>query len=312
MRLAVCVPDGSGARWAEAFSRQRPDAQVTVWTSEAAPVPADFACVWAPPREFFDVHPPFKAVLNLGAGVDSILKLPDLPSLLKGAPLIRLNDAGMASQMAEYVTSFIARQVRGFDVYAAQQAETRWKKRAPLDKSEWPVGVMGMGSIGAVVARSISANGYPVAGWSRASKRVEGVNVFAGHESLNEFLSATRILVLVLPATRETESIVDAKALSRLKPGGLVINIGRGALIDDAALIAALDSGRLSHAVLDVFREEPLPADHPFWRHPGITVTPHVSGFTLVEPSVRQILDKIAALERGETVEGAVDLGRGY
>lgn len=105
---------------------------------------------------------------------------------------------------------------------------------------------------------------------------------------------------------------MNADALSRLKPGGLVINIGRGTLIDDAALIAALDAGHLSHAVLDVFREEPLPAAHPFWQHPGITVTPHVSGFTLIEPSVRQILGKIAALERGEAVEGVVDLGWGY
>ena len=166
MRLAICVPDSSGVRWVEAFVRLQPDGDVTIWTPGAAPIASDFACVWAPPREFFEVHPPFKAVFNLGAGVDSILKLADLPSLLKGAPLIRLNDAGMAMQMAEYVTSFIARQVRGFDGYAAQQAETLWKKRAPVDKSAWPVGVMGMGSIGAVVARSISAKAL----WTRATR----------------------------------------------------------------------------------------------------------------------------------------------
>ncbi|MBL8514404.1 MAG: glyoxylate/hydroxypyruvate reductase A, partial [Betaproteobacteria bacterium] len=155
-------------------------------------------------------------------------------------------------------------------------------------------------------------NGYPVLGWSRTPKPVEGVRTFAGRAAFDEFLAATRILVLVLPATQETASIIDAAALSRMQPGGLIVNIGRGALIDDAALIASLDAGHLAHAILDVFREEPLPAGHPFWRHPNVTITPHVSGFTLIEPSVRQIMGKIAALERGEKVEGVVETERGY
>lgn len=277
-----------------------------------APVEADYACVWAPPREFFVAHTRFKAVFNLGAGVDAILKCDRLPDLLKGAPLIRLNDAGMAAQMAEYVTNFIERHTRRFDAYFDQQRHATWKKHMPAARSEWPVGVMGVGSIGAVVVRSIHSQGYPVAGWSRQTKVLDGIRVFAGRESLEAFLAASRILVLVLPITLETESIVDAQALARMKPGGLLINVGRGALVDDNALMAALDQGHLAHAVLDVFREEPLPAGHPFWRHPGITVTPHISGLTLIEPSVRQILDKIAALERGERVEGLVDLQRGY
>lgn len=312
MNLSICVPDASGARWVEAFATLRPDLEAHAWKPGETAVHADYACVWAPPRDFFEGHAPFKAVFNLGAGVDSILKLEGLPTLLKAAPLIRLNDAGMASQMAEYVTSFLARHVRGFGDYATQQSVALWKKQPPVDKSEWPVGVMGLGSIGAAVAQAVFANGYPVVGWSRTPKTLDGMQVFAGREALDEFLAASRVLVLVLPATRETNSVIDSAALQRLRPGGLVINIGRGALIDDPALIHALDGGHLGHAVLDVFREEPLPTEHPFWRHPKVTVTPHISGFTLIEPSVRQILEKIDALERGDTVEGVVDLERGY
>ncbi len=312
MKLAVCIPDATADRWVAAFQRERPGVQVTHWRPGQPPADADYACVWAPPREFFQQHAPFKAVFNLGAGVDAILRLPDLPALLKGAPLIRLNDAGMAAQMAEYVTGHIAAHVRGFDQYAAQQRDARWRKRAVEERSAWPVGVMGMGSIGTRVARAIRANGYPTAGWSRTPKRVEAIRVVSGREALDEFLESTRILVLVLPATSETESIINAGALSRLQPNGLLINIGRGALVDDAALVEALDRGHLARAVLDVFREEPLPVEHAFWRHPQITVTPHISGVTLVEPSVAQICAKIDALARGESVDGVVDFERGY
>jgi glyoxylate/hydroxypyruvate reductase len=312
MRILLSVPDGSTARWIEAARRGIADAEVVEWKPGDGPTMADYAMVWTPPAAFFSTNSRFKAVFNLGAGVDAILRLPDLTALLKGAPLIRLNDAGMAPQMAEYVCSHVASHVRGFGDYEAFQRTATWKRRAAIELSEWPVGVMGVGSIGSVIAGALRGFGYPVRGWSRTPKILDGIPVYAGRGALDEFLASSRILVLVLPRTGETESIIDARALETMRPGGMLVNVGRGALIDDDALIAALDRGQLERAVLDVFREEPLPPSHPFWAHLKITVTPHVSGYTLVDPAIAQIAEKIACLERGEEVDGVVDIERGY
>jgi glyoxylate/hydroxypyruvate reductase A len=171
---------------------------------------------------------------------------------------------------------------------------------------------MGIGSIGRAVAEAVARFDYPVHGWSRTERHSGGMRLFNGRGAFNEFLAATRVLVLALPLTPDTRGIIDANALSMLRDSGLLINIGRGALIDEAALLAALHAGRLHRAVLDVFDPEPLPPDHAFWAHPKVTLTPHVSGVTLIAPSVAQIVQKIDALERGESVDGVVDLSRGY
>ncbi|MBL8520366.1 MAG: glyoxylate/hydroxypyruvate reductase A, partial [Betaproteobacteria bacterium] len=176
----------------------------------------------------------------------------------------------------------------------------------------WPVGVMGMGSIGAVIARAVAGFDYPVQGWSRSPKAMDGFKVYAGRDELDAFLAATRVLVLALPLTADTRHVVDAQALATLRDGALVINVGRGALIDDGALLAALDAGKVARAALDVFAAEPLPDGHAYWTHPKVTVTPHISGTTLIAPGVAQIVAKIEALERGDPVDGIVDLERGY
>jgi glyoxylate/hydroxypyruvate reductase A len=312
MRLALFVADQSAPRWVDAFKVARPQWHVVQWREGEPPTDFDYAAAWAPSEAFLRALPPIKALMNLGAGVDAVLRLPNLASLLGKAKLIRLNDAGMASQMAEYVCHALAREARGFAHYEALQQERQWKKSATVDKSAWPVGVMGIGSIGRVVAEAVARFDYPVHGWSRTARNFGGMRVFNGRSALNEFLAATRVLVLALPLTPDTRGIIDAKALSMLRHSGLLINIGRGALIDEAALLAALHAGHLQRAVLDVFDPEPLPLDHAFWAHPKVTLTPHVSGVTLIAPSVAQIVQKIDALERGESVDGVVDLSRGY
>lgn len=312
MKLLVFVPDESGPRWVAAFHAARPGWEVAQWRPGDAPATADYAAAWAPSTDFFAANGPFKAVMNLGAGVDAILKLPNLAGLLRGAPLIRLNDAGMGAQMAEFACHALAREARGFATYEAHQRAGQWKKKPYTEKSEWPVGVMGVGSIGQVIARAVAGFDYPVHGWSRTAKSIDGLKVYAGRGELEAFLAATRVLVLALPLTAETRHLVDASALARLRDGALVINVGRGALIDDAALLSALDSGKVIRAALDVFAVEPLPPDHAYWHHSKVSLTPHISGTTLIAPGVSQIVDKIDALERGDAVEGTVDLGRGY
>jgi len=196
--------------------------------------------------------------------------------------------------------------------YFAQQRDALWQPRAELPARLWPVGVMGLGVIGAHVAQRIASLGYPVAGWSRTGAAVEGIDVYAGAAGFQPFLARTQVLVNVLPLTRETRGILDARAFSAMPRGGYVVNIGRGAHVVDQDLIAALDSGQLAGAMLDVFEQEPLPAGHPFWRHPGIIVTPHVAAPTLAAEAQTQIADTIRRIERGEAPLGLVDRNKGY
>ncbi|HNW02156.1 MAG TPA: NAD(P)-dependent oxidoreductase, partial [Burkholderiaceae bacterium] len=162
------------------------------------------------------------------------------------------------------------------------------------------------------VAKALASFEFPVNGWSRSVKVIEGVRCFTGREQLDAFLAATRVLVCLLPLTPDTRDIMRLGTLARLKPGGYVINVARGAHLVDEDLITLIDRGHLSGATLDVFRTEPLPQGHPFWHHPKITVTPHTSARTLRDESIAQIVAKIQAMERGEPVAGIVEPGRGY
>ncbi len=309
MKIIFYFPAKNSGPWLDAIAAALPDAEVWLWTPACAQRQADYAIVWAPPAELFATQQKLKAVFNIGAGVDGVMALPNLP---EGVPLVRLNDAGMAVQMAEYVCHALIRHTREFDVYAEQGKDHRWKMRRPINREEFPVGVMGLGSIGAHVAEAVAVFGYPTFGWSRSPKSLHGVTTFTGDNQFDDFLNAVRVLVCMLPLTPETEGILNATTLSKLKPNGYLINVARGRHLVEEDLLALLADGTLAGAALDVVREEPLPADHAFWAHPKITLTPHIAAVTLREQSVAQIANKIRALARGETVDGMVDFKRGY
>jgi len=226
--------------------------------------------------------------------------------------VIRLTDAGMAEQMAEYVTLAVLRAYREMDVYAAQQRDGRWEPRPRLAKAGFRVGLMGFGVLGRAIASALMPFGFPLVSWSRTRKVPDGITSFAGSDELPAFLASSNVLVCTLPATPETQGMLDRAALSQLPRDAHVVNIARGSLIVDADLIALLDSGHLAGATLDVFRVEPLPPNHPFWHHPRVTVTPHVSAATLIPESVAQVAAKIRSLENGEAVSGGIDRQRGY
>jgi len=215
-------------------------------------------------------------------------------------------------QMAEYVCHALIRHFREFDGYEADARAGRWSYRKPRERADWPVGIMGLGVLGERVARAVGAFEFPVHGWSRTPKRIEGVVCHHGADGLDGFLAQCRVLVNLLPLTPETENLLDRHTLGRLQPGAVLINVARGGHVVDEDLLALLDSGHLAGATLDVFRTEPLPADHPFWHHPRITVTPHTAARTLRAESIAQIAHKIAALERGDPIAGVVDPARGY
>ncbi|MGQ0711884.1 MAG: 2-hydroxyacid dehydrogenase [Rhodoferax sp.] len=307
MRVVYWSADQDAAAWVPGLQSAMPGVDVQEWAPGAAP--ADYAVVWKPPQALLDAQGgQLKAIFNTGAGVDALMKL-RLPS---DVPIVRLDDAGMSVQMAEYVCHAVIRHFREFDAYERDTDALKWSFRKPRSRIEFPVGVLGLGVLGERVARSLCQFDFPVNGWSQTPKDVPGVACYHGPEQFGAFLAATRIVVCLLPLTPETENILNARTLAQLQAGGYVINVARGAHLVDADLIAQIDCGHLAGATLDVFRVEPLPKDHPFWAHPKITVTPHTSARTLRTESIAQIASKIAALERGEAVRGVVDTQRGY
>ncbi|WP_428003394.1 2-hydroxyacid dehydrogenase [Acidovorax sp.] len=306
MNITFCCTDTKAEPWLQGLQAALPQASISIWQPGAPQ--ADYAVVWAPPQQFVDEQPALKALLNIGAGVDALLKL----RLPPGVRVVRLDDAGMAVQMAEYVCHAVIRHFREFDAYEADMQAGRWGYRKPRLRSEFPVGVMGLGVLGERVARTLAQFDFPVNGWSRSPKAIEGVRGFSGAGSFNDFLGASRVLVNLLPLTPDTQDIINRENLSRLQPGAYVVNVARGAHLVEDDLLALIDSGHVAGATLDVFRKEPLPAGHPFWNHPRIVATPHTSARTLREESIAQIAGKIAALQRGESVAGIVDPGRGY
>ena len=306
MRISFCCTGTRPEPWLKAFRAILPHAVVEEWRPGAPQ--ADYAVVWAPPQQFLDEQPALKGIFNIGAGVDALMKL----KFQRDTLVVRIDDGGMAVQMAEFVCHAVIRHFRELDIYQADVAEGNWTHRKPLRRSDHPVGVMGLGVLGERVARAVAHFEFPVLGWSRTARQVPGVRCYAGAAQFDEFLAGTRILVCLLPLTPQTRDIINARTLSRLLPGGYVINVARGAHLVDEDLIALLDSDQLAGAALDVFRTEPLPPEHPFWRHPKITVTPHTSARTLRDETIAQIAGKIHAVERGEPIAGVVDVQRGY
>ena len=306
MHITFFSKDTKPEPWVNALRQQLPDARVEAWAPGAEP--ADYAGDWAPPQDFLDAQPRLKGLFNIGAGVDALMQL-RLPT---GVPVVRLDDAGMSVQMAEYVCHAVIRYFRELDVYAEEAQQAHWAFRRPRVRADFTVGVMGLGVLGQRVAQALRGFEFPVVGWSRTPREVEGITCHAGAEGLSAFLGASQVLVNLLPLTLDTENILNRDTLAQLRPGAYVINVARGAHLVDADLLALLDSGHLAGATLDVFRTEPLPAEHPFWQHRCITVTPHTSARTLRDESVAQIAGKIRALERGESITGVVDPLRGY
>ena len=271
--------------------------------TEAAPGAVDYI-VYAPssPLQDFTPYTRTKAVLNLWAGVERIVGNPTLTQ-----PLCRMVDPGLTEGMVEWVVGHALRHHLGMDRHIVNPGHV-WDPTCPPLAREQGVTVLGMGALGAACAAALRALNFPVTGWSRTAKP----GCLHGEAGLHEALVRAEILVTLLPKTPETENLLNARTLAMLPRGAVILNPGRGALIDDAALIAALDAGQVGHATLDVFRIEPLPRDHQFWSHPAVTVTPHIAADTRALTASRAIAENIRRGEAGEPFLHLVDRARGY
>lgn len=247
-----------------------------------------------------------RAVLSLWAGVEKVVDNPTLH-----IPLTRMVDEGLTQGMQDWVTGQVLRHHLGLDRHILDQSG-QWDAPVPPLAPDRPVTVLGLGALGQTCARALAGLGFAVTGWSRRPKSLPGINCQSGPDGLRTALASAQILVLLLPATPDTDSILDARALAALPRGAVVINPGRGTLIDDDALLVALDAGHVSHATLDVFRIEPLPHEHPFWAHPRVTVTPHIAADTRPDTSARVIAANILRSEAGEALLHEVDRHAGY
>lgn len=298
--------------WIAELEKQLPGSRVREW-KPGDDRPADYALVWHPPVEMLQGRD-LKAVFALGAGVDSILsKLREHPQMLPlSIPLFRLEDTGMGLQMQEYAVSQVLHWFRRFDDYQALKQQARWQPLDEYRREDFTIGIMGAGVLGAKVAQGLQAWGFPLRSWSRSRKAWPQVQSFAGADELNEFLRETRVLINLLPNTAETVGVINQQLLAQLPDGSYVLNLARGVHVVEDDLLAALESGKLKGAMLDVFSREPLPAASPLWAHPRVAMTPHIAAVTRPQEAIAYIAGTISQLERGETVSGQVDRQRGY
>jgi glyoxylate/hydroxypyruvate reductase A len=309
--LYNCPGDTSAevATWRDYLLAYDPAIDFRVWPDTGAVEDIDYCLAWKTRPGDLKRYPNLKAIFWLGAGVDHLLKDPDLP---RQVPIVRLVDPGLTAGMTEYVLLHVLRYHRRAPELEAHQRESRWRPLdTPLAKDR-RVGLLGFGVLGQDAAMKLLMLGFDVAGWSRSAKRLDGVTVFDGDAGLTPFLARTQILVCLLPLTPATSGIINARTLAALPKGAYVINAARGGHVVDADLIAALDRGHIAHATLDVFHREPLPVEHPFWRHPRITLTPHVASQTISETASRVVIDGLTALRDGRPPANVVSLEKGY
>ena len=297
MSILFSWKNGNADLWQREFATRLPSQQFRVYPDVGPVDSVEYALVWMPPMGDLKRYPNLKAIFSIGAGCDHILRDPDVP---RSIPIVRLVDDVSVRDMSHFALHWALHFQRNFHLYAEQQRDGIWQRHPYLDVSEHCVGVLGLGGMGTPIARMFADLGFEVIGWSRARKVIDGIHCCAGLDELPEVLAGSSILVSVLPLTSETAGLLNCDRFAQMKAGSFLINIGRGPVIDEADLIAALDKGQLGAAALDVFDVEPLPVDHPFWKHPRIHVTPHTAGPTKDVSAIEQIIRNIERIERGE------------
>ncbi|MBW2412778.1 MAG: glyoxylate/hydroxypyruvate reductase A [Deltaproteobacteria bacterium] len=309
MALLIIAPELESEMFADELQRLDPDLDVRIWPQTGNADDIELALTWHHPIGEFAKFKKLKCIASLGAGVDHIFRDSELP---EGVPVTRVVQSSMSQFMSEYVILAVLHYCRQFDIYKDDQAAKRWHSRIPLLARDICIGIMGLGQLGADAARKLAQLEFNVAGWSRTPKTIDGVESYAGNDALGEFLSRANILVCLLPLTPATTGILNSSTFEKLPAGAYIINVARGAHLIEDDLLAALDSGHLSGACLDVFQTEPLPEDHPFWSHPKILITPHISSITDPISVMPQILENYRRMKSGKPLTHVVDIDRGY
>ena len=297
-----------GRRWAALFRQQAPEIDFRIWPDVGDPLQVRYLAAWLPPDDLAQRFPNLKLLFSTGAGVDQF----DLAALPPALPLVRMVEPGIVQGMVEYVLHAVLDLHRDMPAYRRQQAERAWRPLPVRTAAQCRVGVLGLGSLGQAVLQALRALGFDCAGWSRSTHEIAGVHCFAGDAERDAFLRRTDILVCLLPLTDETRGLLDRRLFDALPRGAALVHVGRGPQLVAADLLAALDSGQLAEAVLDVTDPEPLPADAALWGHARVRITPHIASMTQPDSAAAVVLDNLRRFEAGEKPIGLVDRFKGY
>lgn len=295
--------------WAPILQAIDPKMELRDWPECGAPEDIEAAIVWRHNYGTLQQFPNLKVICNVGAGVEHILGDPALP---EGVPVTRVIDHRMTGAMSEYMILHVLRYHRRMDETQRNQAAKVWEYLPPDNAATTTIGILGLGELGLDAATKIGALGFRIAGWSRSQKSLPGIDGFHGADGLAPFLAQCKMLICLLPLTAETRGIINAETLANLPRGAYVINAARGGHIVDDDLLAALDSGHIAGATLDVFHVEPLPGEHRYWSHPGVTITPHNAADSFPEDVAPQLVENVRRALAGEALLNVVERARGY
>lgn len=308
MSLLLLAPDRDMSPLKDAIHRLDSDIDVEIWPGVSNKQRVQFVVSWNHPAGILGEFPNLRVVSSLGAGVDHIFRDQEIPDHVS---VTRVVTESLVRQMKEYILNAVLTYQRNIATYFRLKQSAEWKVYPNKKAVDIPVGIMGLGEIGMPVAAFLSQNGYRVNGWARSEKEISNVNTFT-EDQLSKFLQKTRILICLLPLTPDTRGILDLKLFKKLKHPAYLVNTGRGEHLVEEDLVYALDKGWLDGAFLDVFAEEPLPDQHPFWNRENIMITPHVSSLTPPEEAARQIADNYKRALSGLELVNKADRERGY
>ena len=308
MTLLYKADPERGKQWAQLFARKAPGIPFRLWPDTGDPAAVRYLAAWQPPEDPARTLPNLEVIFSVGAGIDQF----DLSAVPDHIAVVRMVEPGIVEGMVEYVTQAVLTLHRDLFDYAAQQQQRVWRELPVRAAASRRVGVLGLGMLGRAVLERLRLFGFACAGWSRSAHVLPGIDCYAGAESLDAFLARTDILICLLPLTDATRGLIDAGFLAKLAKGASLINVGRGAQLDQQSLLNALESGHLANAILDVTDPEPLPPAHPFWTHPRVRLTPHIASATRPETAVDVVLENIERHRDGLPMLGQVDRSRGY
>tara|TARA_R110002126_G_scaffold16527_27_gene66077 strand:+ start:7093 stop:8013 length:921 start_codon:yes stop_codon:yes gene_type:complete len=306
MSIALIIPDRKLDDLQQRLQLVLPDIRIEIWPDLVDPAAVEFAVVWKQPHGCLKDLPNLKAIQCFGAGVDAILADPTLPDL----PISRIVDPTLTQAMVSYLDGIVSYYRLQLDLFSTQQQQRLWRPKSPRKLSN--ISVLGLGELGSAAAAHFSQAGFQLTGWARTARSLINVQCLAGDDQLLPAVAAADVVICLLPLTAATENRLNTEFFQALKPGCIFINVARGAIVDETALLAALDHGPLSAACLDVFRQEPLPDNSPLWLHPALLITPHVSAVTNVSTVVSQIADNYRRSQRGEAPVNPVSRLKGY
>jgi glyoxylate/hydroxypyruvate reductase len=308
MSLVYKADPVRGAEWKVWLAAKAPEIPFHVWPEMGDPKQVKYVAVWEPPSDLAMLFPNLELVMSVGAGVDQF----DLSALPAHLPIIRMLDSGIVDGMVEYCTLAALALHRNFLDFAADKHDARWNPIRIVPANRRNVGILGLGQLGGAVGCRLGMLGFRVSGWSRSRRWPQGVECFCGADELPKFLAGADILICLLPLTEETNGILNTRLFAHLPKGAGLVNVGRGRHLVQDDLLAALASGQLSGAILDVTEPEPLPKGHPLWSHPRVLITPHVASMTQPETAVDFVLETIDRHRCGLPLRGLIDRSLGY